>query len=325
MRSDQPRMAVDFRQHLARQLDFLRASAAAYDAGYRDEAYRIAVVLRVLIHQTRTSTSLLRHLGAESVPLLSTTEPASPTAIFYDGLSLIAVQGGSGDVTVGPALDQAHTRGFVAALDWWTEELFVLNTTRLSRKNIVLSAANQDGGAHVDAQLDLQYAEFKQGIWSGPQDPSVTYDIPEPQLVFLRQMAYEILNSPSLGDLVANGTVSPQNLGLTAPTPPWEPEKVAQADLDAMPLSEVERLRNVVRKGHFTLLDGLYRSSPGGATNPLGNYQIDQGAGYVGSIEDWIKAIMDEDLIAASTSAPGLYTGTKRGQAFVARIIEIGR
>jgi|GEM_PF-1209999 len=317
-------MAVDFRQHLVRQLGFLRASAAAYDAGYRDEAYRMAVVLRVLIHQTRKSTSLLRHLGAESVPLLSTTEPASPRAVFYDGLSLIAVQGGSSNVTIGPALERAHTRRFVAAQEWWTEEIYVLNATRLSRKNIVLSAANQDGGAHVDAQLDVQYSEFKEGIWSGPQDPSATYAIPEPQLVFLRQMAYEILKSPSLGDLVTTGTVSPQNLLLTAPTPPWEPEKVEQTDLDAMPLSEVDRLRNAVRKGHFTLLDGLYRSSPGSSTNPLGNYQIDQGGGYAGSLENWIKALVDEDLIARSATAPELYTATTRGRAFVARIIEIG-
>jgi hypothetical protein len=164
-------MAVDFRQHLARQLDFLRASAAAYDAGYRDEAYRIAVVLRVLIHQANASTSLLRHLNAESAPLLSTTEPASPGAVFYDGLSVMAVEGGSGNLSVGPALDKAHTRRFIKAQDWWTEDIYALNTTRLARKNIVLSAANQDGGAHVDVKLNAQYAAFKQGIWTASVEP----------------------------------------------------------------------------------------------------------------------------------------------------------
>lgn len=317
-------MTVDFRQHLARQREFLSASAVAYDAGFRDEAYRIAVVLRVLLHQTKASTSLLHHLSADHAPLLSTTEPASPGAVFYDGLSLIGMAGGSGDVTVGPALDQAHTRRFVPAQDWWGEEIFVLNSTRLARKNIVLSAANQDGGAHVDDKLNAQYAEFKQGIWSAPKDLAAAYDIPEPQLVFLRQMAYEILNSPSLQDLVTSGTVSPQNSVLTAPTPPWEPEKVAQADLDAMPILEVDRLRNVVKKGHFSLLDGLYRSSPGGATNPLGNYQIDQNDGYLGSFADWTKVLLDENLIARSADFPDLYTGTNRGRAFVTRIIEIG-
>ena len=54
---------------------------------------------------------------------------------------------------------------------------------------------------------DRPYAEFKQGIWSAPKGPGHTYDIPEPSRYFYAR-DYEILNSPSLQDLVTNGTVS---------------------------------------------------------------------------------------------------------------------
>ena len=58
---------------LKRQLVFLRNSAAAYDDGALEEAVRIAVVIRVLCHDTAKSTSLLAHMGLkESIRLVST-------------------------------------------------------------------------------------------------------------------------------------------------------------------------------------------------------------------------------------------------------------
>lgn len=219
----------DFRAHLQRQLDFLQRSGAAYDAGCRDETYRIATAIRVLIHNTEHSISLLHHLDAESVPLLSTTEPASPGAVFYDGLSLIVI--GDSASAIRPALDQAHTRRFISTMNWWTEEGYVLNQTRLCRSKIVLSAANQDGGAHVDATLNSDYAQLKQGIWHQSDNSEFIYDIPEPQLVFLRQMAYELVNSPALNDLVQCGAVRALNKIINLPTPVWTSPPALPGDL----------------------------------------------------------------------------------------------
>ena len=50
-------------KQLRRQLTFLRNSAASYDGGYPEEALRIGVVIRVLLHDTKYSTSLLKQLG----------------------------------------------------------------------------------------------------------------------------------------------------------------------------------------------------------------------------------------------------------------------
>ncbi len=204
---------TDFREHLARQLSFLERSAAAYDRGERDEAYRIAVAIRVLLHDTRRSVSILRHLNAKDVPLLSTVMAGPRNALFFDGMNLLAMS--PGKIVAGPKLDQAPIRRMVSVDDWWNEPIFAINRVETSRKDVVRGAANQDGGAHVDHALDADYERLKGGLYT--PSPGAAVDIPEPQLVSLRQMAFEILNSPALNDLVNCGAVRPDNAKIDPP------------------------------------------------------------------------------------------------------------
>jgi hypothetical protein len=51
---------------LDEQLDFLRTSADAFDRGVLSEYKRIALVLRVLLHDTSQSRSLLEQLGVKA-------------------------------------------------------------------------------------------------------------------------------------------------------------------------------------------------------------------------------------------------------------------
>ncbi|MBB3835664.1 hypothetical protein FHR55_003924 [Xanthomonas arboricola] len=50
-------------QQLLRQLKYLQSSAKLFDAGDHDEANRLATVMRVLLHDTAKSKSLLGLLG----------------------------------------------------------------------------------------------------------------------------------------------------------------------------------------------------------------------------------------------------------------------
>jgi hypothetical protein len=54
-----------FQQQLQEQIGFLDASCAAYDYGNKSEALRLATTIRVLVHDTSNSTSLLKHLGVK--------------------------------------------------------------------------------------------------------------------------------------------------------------------------------------------------------------------------------------------------------------------
>src|SRR5208283_1964913 len=75
----------DFKKDLGMHLKFLRSSAAAFDSGQTDEAIRMAVSMRVLLHDTKASTSLLTHLKAKNIPLLSTSAYISPNTFFSHG------------------------------------------------------------------------------------------------------------------------------------------------------------------------------------------------------------------------------------------------
>lgn len=196
---------VDFKRHLSRQLGFLHRSAAAYDAGATDEAIRMAVTMRVLFHQTRSSTSLLTHLGASNVRLLSTpgSEEIGPRVMQYFGLGLTRMGGVAGLQYIPQLGDGPPIHAFIEVARWWGQTVYVLNPdTRLTRKLIVLNAANKDGGAHVDHQLDREYEELASNFpLSGfqVQDGVVTeYAVDDAHFVAIRQMAYEVLHSPEL-------------------------------------------------------------------------------------------------------------------------------
>src|SRR5687767_7224299 len=86
-------MAVDFRKQLRHQLTFLKNSAARYDYGCHEEAVRIATVIRVIIHDTKRCTSLLKHLNAERVPLLDTAGSEPDRLSVWDPLTAFTRNG----------------------------------------------------------------------------------------------------------------------------------------------------------------------------------------------------------------------------------------
>lgn len=196
-------MEMDFVAQLKRQLSFLKRSTVAYDLGHHDEAIRMATVIRVLLHQTSKSTSLLQHLNAEKINLLSTAKCEDiETVFYYMGLGILQV--GSNGPSYQPGLGEGWTKQLIPAQQWWEQVVYVLSPdVRLSRKNIVLAAANQDGGAHVDSKLTPDYAELAKdgglGFLLVDQDGmECDEQITNAHFVAIRQMTYELLHSPEL-------------------------------------------------------------------------------------------------------------------------------
>ena len=189
-----------FKEQLSRQLRFLERSANAFDAGHRDEAIRVATIVRVMIHETQKSTCLLTLLRARnSIKLVSTVKPPPQEKgilAIFDGVTTMTMQG------LMPSLDSIP--GCAKALpveDWWNQLVMVFGSDRFTRRSIVLAAANKDGGAHVDPQLSQDYQALIDGLWTftrqdaaGTQTLSMGYH----QFIALRQFAHELLNSPEL-------------------------------------------------------------------------------------------------------------------------------
>lgn len=167
---------AELERHLAEQVSFLRVSAQAFDAGLEAEAKRLATSIRVLVHDTATSKSLIGQLGLketmrfedttfrhEVLPPGMTARPTG-TIVLHSGLTVTQMTLGGRDAGTkfaapldhiapereGPPVEFAH---------WW--EPVILRDTQdhdFSRRSLVLALANEDGGAHVGPKLAAGYA-----------------------------------------------------------------------------------------------------------------------------------------------------------------------
>lgn len=89
----------DLSRHLKEQLEFLRASSAAFDSGMEAEAKRLAVQIRLLAYDARggrknRSVSLLTQLGVrENLPWLDTAIAPDPDLEFDFSCGLCRLRG----------------------------------------------------------------------------------------------------------------------------------------------------------------------------------------------------------------------------------------
>lgn len=151
-------------------MTLMRIGASAYDAGEEAAAKSLATSLRVMVHDTRSSRSLLSHLGVKDhLPYLDTA-PAEPPAGVISlgcGLCIFNLDTGTQQVTYRAPLDDLSTdlqHPHSCFEDWW--RLPVLCDTggrQFSRADLVLTVANKDGGAHVDDLLPEDYAALTRG------------------------------------------------------------------------------------------------------------------------------------------------------------------
>ena len=201
----------DFPAQLTRQLNFLGRSCALYDElGYEDEAIRIAVVLRTLFHQTRASTSLVNHLGNPELEMPSYVplDFDSEEVIFFQGLSLAEIVH-TKSARLLPLLGKGPpTLIYLSFEQWWNQVVWVSGELKLTRRSIVLGAANKDGGAHVDENLPEDYSRFiaEDGFMEMPVGTFGTnevyrYNFKNTHYSSLRQIAWEAMKCDKLMEL----------------------------------------------------------------------------------------------------------------------------
>lgn len=209
--------------HLVQQLEFLDSSCAAFDAGSLAEAKRLATTVRVLLHDTRSSTSLLQRLGLKaSVPWADGVVDAWLKDVIREqdaghlmSISMLTtIKVGVGFlenhdlVKYVPVFEVQDLGERWAPFDyWWTTTRIVdgdLNP--VSRKQIVLYLANKAGGAHVDNLPDgWRRIERESGMGfhlSKLKGKTKADDSPIPAA--MRQIAEEVRFTirEKLGDLV---------------------------------------------------------------------------------------------------------------------------
>lgn len=163
----------DLLEALKKQRKFLESSCATFDNGDEDEALRIAVVLRSLVHDTTKSQSLLKQLELKNqIKFIDSSLPIDPVHTYLGGGRWAAtayVPPGLIGVSISsrvakfraPLSLRDGAKGFVLFSEWWTATCIPgHDKKRYSRKELVLTMANKEGGAHIDADIDMAYKEF---------------------------------------------------------------------------------------------------------------------------------------------------------------------
>lgn len=198
---------------LDQHLGFLSRSGQAYDEGAEDEAIRLAVSLRVLLHDTDKSHSLLGQLGIkDKVDFVDTTMPPPPPGVIqlHSGIVMMGgtLGGPSANTRYVPFLGNlppdrlGRTAPFEA---WWKEPVVEDREGRpVTRRAMVLAVANKEG-AHVDPQLNGVYAALtkKNSLgWTYPDEAGI--DRPLQGNIghaTVRQVTWEVLQSLTTDEL----------------------------------------------------------------------------------------------------------------------------
>lgn len=200
----------DLEDALHKQLMILKKSCEEFDRGelLELEALQISVRLRVLWHSSKQSVGLVARLNLLN-EVVDTAFLVPPTFVIAgspeptsDEHRLFAI---GGSRSYAPVFDYGPAG--VSKLpfkQWWDGTILSDGEGhKFTRKNLVLSVANTDGGAHVDPTLDSEYYSLtRKGTFgiirvTPTDDPKVFKKIetPSPVAVTLRQIGHETLKS----------------------------------------------------------------------------------------------------------------------------------
>lgn len=191
----------DFARQFREQLTLLRIHCRTFDDGSSIVGLSIAVCLRVLLHQSKSSHPLLGHLQMLQGPYFDSAGPLRSGNLLIECPLVRYIMDDSGArylATLFQIDPRTHPR-FEYQLWWNSPVIRHPDGTEFSRKELVLMIANKDGGAHVDPSIDIGYrsvAGENAFGWTfvgadGREKPMEG----RPELACVRQVAHELLNS----------------------------------------------------------------------------------------------------------------------------------
>jgi hypothetical protein len=153
-------------QALASQLRMLVSNCLEYDLGDKDAGLEIAHRLRVILHQTRSSHSIVHQLGLDASDFISTAK--------RDSFKMVAIEESGEEEVLTPEFPltnpvwfsgeqaliyyprlEAETGNSLPFAVWWEGEVICEHDNRISftRKRLITDFANKLGGSHLDPEL----------------------------------------------------------------------------------------------------------------------------------------------------------------------------
>lgn len=199
----------DLHDHLDDNLQFLKKSCESFDLGFQAEAKRLAVVIRVLVHDTRNSTSLLKQLDyKDNMGFYNTASKYDPDNLAeHVGLTYYKFESNGGRHCAPLDMTKemlSRLNSYVDFNEWWKSIIIKDGEgVEYTRDDLVKILANKEG-AHVDPKISKDFLELRKDLegsrlgWVQIQNTEtgdLKSGISEIDFHSLRQIAYELINS----------------------------------------------------------------------------------------------------------------------------------
>ncbi|MEK6733845.1 MAG: hypothetical protein AABY27_01925 [Pseudomonadota bacterium] len=191
-----PQTKNDLKRQLSEQLQLLETSANLYDQGDVIQAKNMAVRLRTILYDSGKSQSLLSQLGIKSIQFADTAMDDNSNVITAH-CALVHMFFGSGETKYVALLDDVPSK-MTDYNSWWNKVIFKDDErNEISRKDIILTMTNQDGGAHVDPDINREYLRLSKGQSLGHMysKGSAWFNMRGAELASVRQIAHEVLKT----------------------------------------------------------------------------------------------------------------------------------
>ncbi len=201
------RTIEEIQQALHDQLSFLKTSCELYDKGKVAEAQRISSAVYIMLHDghKRTSSILsqLRLKGSMSfVSFVPNSTPSIEEDFAIDAMPLVIFQMSQDGGRYRPRLNDGPPTGFklLSFDEWWEEKVLYSSglNTPLTRRELILTVRDQDGGGHFDGKIKNEAYVFIKGPEFGWKITTTAGEmVPEVDacLATIRHIAFELQHS----------------------------------------------------------------------------------------------------------------------------------
>lgn len=195
----------DYLDFLYRELDGLIDLCYLFDQKEKFErASNMATALRVLLHDTSQSTSILKHLGDKSsISFYNSSIPNYDNVEFMT--SMIVGTHHTKDGTAEQLKPFAAPKCFAYEKfndtqsfdDWWNHILIKYENKTFTRRDLVWITANKFGSAHADENVDALYYDLAKGLPSMIffSDEIDSEKLPIENIIYsvIRQISHEVI------------------------------------------------------------------------------------------------------------------------------------
>lgn len=162
------RLPEETKQQLVESVEALILDSEAYDNGMFNMIKRSSATLRMLFYDSRTSHSLINQIESKkSLKMYSFIDYPIKQEIFYGSIYCARFLAQPPkveyyDTFLFNPLKKRHIE--LSFYDWWNGTIFrVGKNSDFSRGKIIITLANQDGGAHFDPTIDSNYSSLIKG------------------------------------------------------------------------------------------------------------------------------------------------------------------